>query len=182
MGVTFEVIVGEPIDEDAFVVTSDLDGSLQRLARMKAISIAERYPTALVLSADTVVVNNAQKTLGKPVDRDDAKSMLLELSGCKHTVFTGVALTCREQKFCQSVTIGTDVYFRDLSTDEIDWYLNSNEPYDKAGAYGIQGKAMIFVDKIVGCFYNVVGLPVRGTIDLFYKFALRKEPQNVGKN
>jgi septum formation protein len=169
MGFSFEVMKGEPITEKEFIDIADLDGSLQKLAVAKAHSVTEQHPEALVLSADTVVVRDGE-ILGKPSGRSDAKSMLRTLSGCSHTVMTGVALSCRENAFCQAASVRTTVIFRDLSDAEIEWYLDSNEPYDKAGAYGIQGRAMIFVDKIEGCFYNVVGLPVSGTISLFKAF------------
>lgn len=169
MGFSFEVIRGETVDEERYIDENDLDGSLQRLAIAKAQDITERYPKALVLSADTVVVLD-RKILGKPSGRDDAKSMLNMLSGRSHVVMTGIALSCRERAFRQSVSVRTKIVFRDLSDDEIEWYLDSSEPWDKAGAYGIQGKAMIFVDKIEGCFYNVVGLPVSETINLFKAF------------
>ncbi len=178
MGVEFEVLPGETLDEERFIDISDLDGSLQRLAVAKAATVSENFPQTLVLSADTIVVSGG-RVLGKPSDRTEARSMIKALAGRRHEVMTGVALTCREVAFCQSVTVSTAVYFRDISAGEIEWYLDSNEPFDKAGAYGIQGKAMIFVDKIEGCFYNVVGLPISGTIELFKAFTTRKEPRNV---
>ncbi|MBN1577507.1 MAG: septum formation protein Maf [Chitinispirillaceae bacterium] len=178
MGFSFEVIPGGQLEENAFIDPGDLSGSLGRLAVAKAMGVAVHYPAAAVLSADTIVVCN-NRVLGKPAGRADARRMLEALSGRLHTVMTGVALTCREIGFCQSAVAVTGVHFRNLAPDEIEWYLDSGEPFDKAGAYGIQGKAMIFVDKIEGCFYNVVGLPVKGTIDLFKAFTARKEPRNA---
>jgi septum formation protein len=178
MGLIFDTITGAPIDEQAFVDAADLNGSLERLAIAKAADVAQRFPGAVVLSADTIVVSEG-RVLGKPVDRSDARSMLEALSGRRHNVMTGVALTCTAASFIRSVVVSTDVVFRALCTDEIEWYLDSGEPFDKAGSYGIQGKAMIFVDKIEGCFYNVVGLPISGTIDLFKAFTARKEPRHV---
>lgn len=178
MGLEFEAIAGGQIDESSYIDTADLEGSLGRLAIAKALSIAAKYPEAIVLAADTIVVCG-KRVFGKPADRSEARRMLEELSGLRHTVMTGVALVCCEVGFCQSTTAATDVWFRELSEGEIEWYLDSGEPFDKAGAYGIQGGAMIFIDKIEGCFYNVVGLPVQGTIDLFKAFIARKELRNV---
>jgi septum formation protein len=178
MGLTFESIPGGPIVESAYIDAADMEESLGRLAVAKAVSVAGNFPEAIVLAADTIVVCD-KRVLGKPADRDEARRMLEKLAGRRHTVMTGVALACREVDFCQSAIAATDVWFRELSAGEIEWYLDSGEPFDKAGAYGIQGKAMIFIDKIEGCYYNVVGLPVRGTIDLFTAFTARKEPRNV---
>lgn len=178
MGFSFNVITGDEIDEASFISSDRLAASLEELALAKGRCVADTHPEALVLSADTIVVQNNQ-LLGKPDDRPDAAHMLQSLSGNRHSVITAVALSCSEESFFRSTTARTYVYFRKLSDDDINRYLDSEEPYDKAGAYGIQGKAMIFVDKIEGCFYNVVGLPVSATIDLFTAFEARKEPCNV---
>jgi len=169
MGFTFNVVTGESIDEASYIKIDDIDGSVARLSVAKGAIVALRHPQALVLSADTIVVCDGT-VLGKPASASGAREMLRMLSGRGHQVKTAVALTCRELQFCQTAVVCTEVYFRDLSADEIDWYIATAEPFDKAGGYGIQGKAMIFVDKIEGCFYNVVGLPVKGTIDLFKMF------------
>lgn len=169
MGFTFDTVAGSVVDEASFLDEQDLAASIARLAIAKAEVPATQYPDALVLSADTVVVCGG-RVLGKPDNREHAAKMLRMLSGQPHQVITGVALTCKAEQFCRSFIETTTVYFRALSDKEIGWYLDSGEAFDKAGAYGIQGRAMIFVDKIEGCFYNVVGLPVRGTIDLFKVF------------
>lgn len=105
--------------------------------------------------------------------------MLKSLSGKQHKVITGVALLCAEDDFCKTTAVSTTVFFRKISDQEIEDYLGFPEYQDKAGGYAIQGKAMIFVDKIEGCYYNVVGLPVTGTINLFNEFIFRKESTNV---
>lgn len=111
----------------------------------------------VILSADTVVVLD-DLILGKPKDTSDAKKMLLALSGRSHLVLTGVTvLSARGAKTCCEETL---VYFRPLAEKEIDAYIATREPMDKAGAYGIQGYAGLFVEKLVGDYYNVVGLPV----------------------
>ena len=111
----------------------------------------------MVLSADTVVVLD-DDILGKPADEDDAKKMLRALSGRSHLVLTGVTVMGPggERTHCEE----TEVHFRQLSEQEIDAYVASGESMDKAGAYGIQGIAMLFVESLVGDYYNVMGLPV----------------------
>lgn len=111
----------------------------------------------LVISADTVVVVDG-KILGKPVDKDDARRMIKLLSGRVHQVYTGITISQKEK----SVTFSekTDVEFLPLSEQEIEEYISTSEPYDKAGAYGIQGKASLLIKGIKGDYFNVVGLPV----------------------
>jgi septum formation protein len=96
--------------------------------------------------------------------------MLVALAGSRHRVYTGVALTCKDGAFSTTAMACTDVFFRKVSIDEIEAYLECGEYRDKAGAYAIQGRAMTFVKKISGCYYNVVGLPVSETIGLFDKY------------
>lgn len=178
MGLNFEIDVPATLDERSFIEPDNLEGSLKKLAEKKAESIAENNKSALVLGADTVVCSDST-ILGKPVSRDDAVAMLEQLSGKKHYVRTAVALICRECGFSKSLVETTEVYFRNLTNSEIDEYLIDNEYRDKAGAYAIQGQALVFIDKINGCYYNVVGLPVAGTIKLFKEFVGRKEAADV---
>ncbi len=127
-----------------------------RVSSLKAHAIAaEHFDT--VIAADTVVVCDG-KILGKPRDAEDAKAMLRMLSGRKHQVITGLTVLRHWETVNMSVT--TDVYFRPLSEEEICRYVASGEPMDKAGSYGIQGGGALFVEKIVGDYYNVMGLPV----------------------
>lgn len=130
------------------------------LARRKAAAYpAERLKDDEVLvTADTVVVHNDQ-VLGKPANRDEAVAMLRNLSGDNHTVYTGVCL--RSNKKETSFTESTNVFFRELTDANIDYYVDTYSPYDKAGAYGIQEWiGMVGVSRIEGCYYNVMGLPV----------------------
>jgi septum formation protein len=166
MGFAFETSVSAPIDEATFIDTANLGTSLQALAIAKAQPVAARYPEALVLGADTVVVKEG-KVLGKPGGREEAHAMLRTLSGSPHRVMTAVALLCKSCVFQRTVAAATDVFFRSISDDEIEAYLEHDEYRDKAGAYAIQDRAMIFVNKINGCYYNVVGLPVAETIMVF---------------
>jgi septum formation protein len=176
MGLSFECISPSISDEMSYLRDGNLSDALQTLALAKAESIAATFPGALVLGADTVVVSG-EKILGKPKDAADAREMLEVLSGRVHTVFTGVALTCPDDSFTSTRCAATAVSFRTLAKGEIDEYLSCGEWHDKAGAYAIQGKALVFIDKIDGCYYNVVGLPVSATIDCLTDYQLRKDAQ-----
>lgn len=111
----------------------------------------------LIISADTVVAVD-DKILGKPADKEDARRMIELLSGRTHQVYTGVTISYKESFVTFSEK--TDVTFFDLTDNEIESYVSSSEPYDKAGAYGIQGRASLLVSGINGDYFNVVGLPV----------------------
>lgn len=111
----------------------------------------------LVLGADTVVVAGG-RIMGKPADVSDARSMLQALSGAVHEVHSGVALYTRTRRLAEVVT--TRVHMLPLTDDEIDWYIETGEPWGKAGAYAIQGRAARFIDWIEGSWSNVVGLPI----------------------
>ena len=151
----FEVVVS-PVEEVLPEGLSPEDAPLY-LARLKAGAVADEHPDRLVIGADTVVILDGE-VLGKPRDRDDARRMLRLLSGKVHTVITGCCLIGgeRERGFSQS----TKVEFYPLTDGEIDDYIATGEPFDKAGAYGIQGKGMLLVKGIEGDYFNVMGLPV----------------------
>ncbi len=129
------------------------------LSRAKAESVAENLRKGIVLGADTVVVLDGE-SLGKPVSAADAGSMLGRLSGRKHQVITGMTLVDAGTGQRVSVHAETRVTFRSISREEIDAYVRTGEPLDKAGAYGVQGYGGLFVESIDGCYYNVVGLPL----------------------
>ena len=133
---------------------------VKRLAREKAADVASRARSGIVIGADTIVVLDGH-VLGKPRDPREARSMLRRLSGQTHTVYTGVALidarTGRSTVFHER----TRVTFRKISAQEIAEYVRSGSPLDKAGAYGIQDDfGAVFVEKVSGCFYTVVGFPL----------------------
>ena len=131
-----------------------------RAAQEKALDVAAACPPdTLVLGADTVVVVNGE-LLGKPRDAEDARRMLWLLSGGTHRVITGVCLVRAPLEIMALKDETTSVTFRHLDEEEIQSYLASGEPFDKAGAYGIQGLASKFVTRVEGCYFNVVGLPV----------------------
>jgi septum formation protein len=130
---------------------------VKELALRKAREVAGASPAHWVLGADTIVVLDGQ-VLGKPADAQDAASMLQRLSGRRHQVLTGVALVGPGGQWVDYAE--TIVWMRPLTQEEIEAYVATGEPLDKAGAYGIQGRAAAFVPRIEGCYYNVVGLPL----------------------
>jgi len=134
----------------------DADAYVRRLARAKAEAVA-REPGEIVLGADTVVVLG-DRVLEKPRDAADAVAMLTMLSGVEHRVITGICLRHPGGLICDSAE--TVVRFAPLLQDEIEDYVRSGEPMDKAGAYAIQGLASKFIERIDGCYFNVMGLPV----------------------
>lgn len=127
------------------------------LAKIKAEDIAKKHPEDIVVGADTSVILG-DEILGKPKDRKDAKRMLNALSGKTHKVITGCAVV--KNGVTESFSVTTEVTFHVLDKNDVEQYLDTDEPYDKAGSYGIQGLAMIFVKEINGDYYNVVGLPI----------------------
>jgi septum formation protein len=129
---------------------------VRRLARAKALAVGAA-PDEIVLAADTTVVA-AGGLLVKPAHADDARRMLHCLSGRRHEVLTGICLRRGSEILCDHASTG--VWFAHLTDAEIDAYVASGEPMDKAGAYAIQGLASKFVERIDGCYFNVMGLPV----------------------
>lgn len=127
------------------------------LARLKAEDVAKNHPQDIVIGADTSVICE-NVILGKPKSRDDAERMLKMLSGKTHKVITGCAIV--KDGVCESFSAESLVEFFDLSDSEINAYLDCDEPYDKAGSYGIQGKGGLFVKSIKGDYFNIVGLPI----------------------
>jgi septum formation protein len=147
----------------------------QRIALEKATEVAQRLRKGLVIGADTIVVLD-RHILGKPRSKEDAKRMLRMLSGREHSVFTGFALIDVKTKKQMSSVEETRVRFRKLDDEEITSYVNSGSPMDKAGAYGIQDDyGAVFVEKIQGCFYNVVGFPLTRFYIALKKFLAQLE-------
>lgn len=137
---------------------------IMKLALEKAINVAKRFSEGIILGADTVVVCD-DLILGKPKDREDAKEMLQKLSGRTHQVMTAVALVdAATGQEWQNVQV-SEVVFRAMTEQDIEAYLRTGEYIDKAGAYGIQGFGALLVEKISGCYYNIVGLPLKMTAD-----------------
>ena len=153
-GVPFTIRVAD-IDETMDPGKPPFD-EVARVSRMKALAVP-REPGDVVIAADTIVVCEG-RVLGKPRSKAEAAEMLGLLSGRDHQVMTGC--TIARGAACESFTEVTDLHFRPLSEKEIARYVESGEPMDKAGAYGIQGGAALFCQRMVGDYYNVMGLPV----------------------
>ncbi len=151
-----------PADVDEHIEPTDqrpAEAIAADLAGRKLAPVLEMGPPHVpVLAADTLVVVN-NDILGKPVDRNNARFMLERLRGVEHRVITGFALGFPGQNVHQ-YSVSTKVWFRSISDAEINSYLNTQEPYDKAGAYGIQSRAGAFIDRVEGSYPNIVGLPV----------------------
>jgi septum formation protein len=159
VGWPFEAVAAD-IDESVRT-GEDAVSYVKRLALTKAQTVARKSSGGLVLGADTTVVVEGE-LLGQPVDDDDARRMLKLLSGKWHEVLTGVALLRADQDARSLVEHETTrVRFAEMSLEEIDWYVATGEPRGKAGGYGIQGPAALFVKEIAGDYFNIVGLPVR---------------------
>lgn len=169
VGWKFEAIAAD-IDETRHAA-EDAVSYVKRLAQTKAATVAEKTSAPLVLGADTVVVIG-DEIMGQPRDDEDARRMLRLLSGKWHEVLTGVALVRAGTPSKVLIDVATTrVRFAEMSDGEIDWYVSTGEPRGKAGAYGIQGSAALFIEEIQGEYFNVVGLPVR----LVYQLVLKAE-------
>ena len=136
---------------------------VEQLSLLKASDVAKKVSAegknALVIGADTIVTLDGV-ILTKPKDKEDAKRMLKMLSGTWHSVLSGVTVMNTKTAKSETFYVETKVHFAALTEEEIDGYIETNEPMDKAGSYGIQGKGGIFIDKIEGDYFNVVGLPI----------------------
>ena len=173
--------VGIPFRQVVSGVTEDIEAPAEpeahvlELSRRKAEDVARRLNSGIVLGADTVVVLEGQ-ILGKPANAREATEMLRRLSGRTHQVYTGLTLIDVAADVSVSHVEVTEVTFRELSEEEIAAYVATGEPLDKAGAYGIQGKGALLVSGINGCYYNVVGLPLAGLMNM-----LRRLESEVGE-
>lgn len=157
VGLIFDIIPSN-IDENNLIHNDPLKNA-QAIALCKAQNVAIKVREGIVIGADTQVIINGE-ILGKPIDKKDAMNMLSKLSGKTHQVITGVAIVDAKTGVKETWAETTLVKFRELSLDEIIAYIESGEYEGKAGAYGIQGRAAAFVERIDGCYFNVVGLPL----------------------
>lgn len=168
-GIAFKVVPGD-IDETP-LPDEDPVAHVLRLAEGKAREVASRVAGRFFIGADTIVLCGSE-IMGKPRDAEDAKRMLRKLSGRAHQVITGFAIidknTCRNR----SGTVSTDVVFKKLTDEEIDAYVLTGCPMDKAGAYAIQGGAAYMVERIDGSYTNVVGLPLCEVVESLRRFGL----------
>ncbi len=161
-GLSFTVIPSH--FDESNVPPSSPEVYVKLLAEAKANQVSEDHPEKWVIGADTIVIID-ECLLGKPDSRAQARSMLKRLSGKTHQVFTGYCICCKSKDRSYSEVIKTDVRFKNLSDPEIEWYIRTNEPFDKAGAYAIQGLGTFLVKSIKGSYTNVVGLPVCEVIE-----------------
>lgn len=163
LGVKFEIIV---CDTDEHTDETDGERYVREIARRKGEAVRERLISegnfedgTVILSCDTVVVSPTDEIMGKPKDRADAERMLRSLSGAEHSVISGICLISKDKTV--STSEKTRVFFDALNDRELEKYLDTDEPYDKAGAYAIQSFASLWIRGIVGDYFNVVGLPVK---------------------
>ena len=164
IGLPFEIVTAD-IDESQ-IAGEDPVSYVRRLSQAKAMKVWRGLKSnkSFVLGADTIVVLDGQ-LLGKPVDQADAQRMLMRLSGRSHDVMTAFAL-CTPEGVCDVHHSITHVHFRSVTAEEIEAYVATGSPMDKAGAYGIQDDAGQFVDRVEGSFSNVVGLPVESLVEV----------------
>jgi len=146
---------------------------VKRLAREKAMVIAKKYPEAWVLGADTIVVIDGI-VLGKPENKTQARKMLQKLSGREHKVFTGFTIAHVAAEIYRTKVIQSAVQFKTISPKEMDWYVASDEPYDKAGGYAVQGQGACFIKSIRGSYTNVIGLPLCEVLEELKSFGTIK--------
>jgi len=168
VGFDFEVIPGR-VDE-TFRPTEAPREHLLRLSEEKALSVARYHPDAWVLGADTIVVV-AGELLGKPGSPAEAKEMLEKLSGREHEVFTGFSIVRQDRGSRIREVVGSSILFREIADDEMAWYTATEEPYDKAGAYAVQGMGGCFIREIRGSFSNVMGLPLCEVVEALKRVA-----------
>ena len=168
LGVDFEIVTADVDESDA---ATDPCVLVERLSSRKGEAVRVLLQSKGRLAADTVIIASDTvvsvdgKILGKPQDKNDARRMLTALSGRAHEVVSGVALLTADRTAVSHEV--TEVTFRHLSAGEINAYIDTKEPFDKAGAYGLQDKASVFVEKINGDYFNVVGLPTNALAKLF---------------
>jgi septum formation protein len=161
-GIVLEIVPSD-IDEQDISIKNPAE-YVKALSFMKAEKISGVYPDSWILGADTIVVLQDQ-ILGKPESEHHAMEMLRLLSNREHIVFTGFCIMNKHKQTVIKSDVETRVWFKPLSDQEIKWYVSTKEPFDKAGAYGIQGLGAFLVRKIFGSYSNVVGLPVCEVIE-----------------
>jgi septum formation protein len=174
MGFDYQVIDSEVDEREESYAYPEVH--VLELALKKATQVAEQVETGYVVGADTIVVLH-KAIIEKPVSEADAKRMLKGLSGNSHMVYTGFAVIEARSGDAVSAYEKTRVTFRKLDDTEIERYVALEQPMDKAGSYGIQDQSAVFVERIEGCFYNVVGFPVTRFYQTFKEFIANRTPQ-----
>ena len=171
LGFEFEILPSD-VDESE-VPWNDPVKSAKLLAEIKGVDAQMTRPRKTIIAADTIVLCDGQ-VMGKPGSPEEAKEMLEALSGRMHEVVTGIALIALPNiRIIEAES--TRVFFRGLGPEEISRYIETGEPFDKAGAYAIQGYASAFIEKIEGCYFNVVGLPVSRLFGMFRRLEEMKK-------
>ena len=165
-GLSFDVIPSR-LDEDSISAATP-DDYVRDLAQAKAVDVARLHPDSWVIGADTVVVAEG-RILGKPASTAQARGMLRRLSGRLHQVLTGYCICRMSSGRVFADVARTDVLFKALTEAEIEWYIRTGEPFDKAGAYAIQGIGTFLVKRINGSYTNVVGLPVCEVVEFLIR-------------
>ncbi|MCL0032768.1 Maf family protein [Peptococcaceae bacterium] len=166
VGLSFEVEYPD-ISED--IPFTKPDEMVKTLAEKKARAVADVKSEGLVIGSDTLVFCDGD-ILGKPKNKEHAVSMLLKLQGNVHYVYSGVAIVDAKTKKSAVDYRRTKVIFKPMNLDEINAYVEAEKPFDKAGAYGIQGRAAVFIEGIEGCYYNVMGLPLACLFSMLKEF------------
>lgn len=155
----FDIVVSN-FDEDSVIIGKSIEEYVIELAEGKAKDVIKNITEdAVIIAADTIVALD-NKILGKPKNEDNAFEMLKLLSGKTHRVYSAVVVINTNNEKIEKECLYTEVKFSEITDEEIRQYIQTKEPLDKAGAYGIQGYGGVFVEKINGCYYNVVGLPL----------------------
>ncbi|MGZ6224433.1 MAG: Maf family protein [Syntrophales bacterium] len=163
LGLPFEIMPSN-LDEK-FIKGEEPKDHVLRLSEEKARIASALHPEAWVMGADTIVIINGD-ILGKPRTPEEAKEMLGRLSGQIHTVFTGFTVAKKSADILISDAVSSSVRFREIPEDEMAWYIKSQEPYDKAGGYAVQGMGAFFIKEIYGSYTNVMGLPLCEVVDV----------------
>jgi septum formation protein len=178
LGFEFEILPAD-VDESE-VPWNDPVESAKLLAEIKGVEVQVKRPRKTVIAADTIVLCEGE-VMGKPSENEEAAEMLGKLSGRMHEVVTGLALLA-PPNIRMIEAESTKVFFRGLTSREITRYINTREPFDKAGAYAIQGFASAFIDRIEGDYFNVVGLPVARLFNMFHRLESELEARERSRN
>ena len=169
IGLKFDVEAGNY--EEEIIAGIEPHELVRQLSLKKAQAVAVGHKNVIIIAADTIgVLGN--KILGKPHTEDEARKMLKEISGKPHTVITGFTILDTATDKVLSETVDTKVYIKQLTLPEIDAYVKTGEPLDKAGAYAIQGLGAVIVEKIEGDYYNVMGLPLNALVEALKEFTI----------
>lgn len=167
VGLKFRTIPAH-VNED-YLAGESPSRHVRRLSYNKAMVIAQKNPNSWVLGADTIVVIDGI-ILGKPQNKKQAKKMLEKLSGREHKVFTGFTIVHKASGIYKTTVIQSTVRFKIINPEEMKWYIDCDEPYDKAGGYAIQGKGAYFIQSIKGSYTNVIGLPLCEVLETLKTF------------